>query len=157
MTTIQQPPTVSWHAQWECGACGAGGDEPAEDGTALVAHQKRPSLRRRLPRPASEYEVAVLVLSHPLIDPAATNGASPVLRMGEGVMCPCCRGDLQAELVVVVLGVQRRELDEVAEVLTPDVGRGVENDLELRAGRNNLDPADAVSMGITGGAKELFD
>ncbi|MER7585226.1 hypothetical protein [Kitasatospora sp. NPDC097691] len=37
MTTIQQPPAVSWHAQWECGACGQGGDEPAGDGTVLDA------------------------------------------------------------------------------------------------------------------------
>ncbi|WP_192582694.1 hypothetical protein [Streptomyces triticiradicis] len=108
-------------------------------------------------RPAREHEVAVLVLSHPLIDPAATNGSSPVLRKGEGVMCPRCRGDLQAELVVLVLGVQWQELDEVTEVLAPDVRRRVENDLEREAGRNNLDPADAGSMSITSGAEELFD
>ncbi len=108
-------------------------------------------------RSTGEHEVAVLVLSYTLIDPTATNGSSPVLRNDEGVMCSRCRGDLQAELVVLGLGIQWRELNKIVEVLVSDVCRRVENDLELGAGRNNLDPADSRSLGITGGAEKLFD
>ncbi|GLW58867.1 hypothetical protein [Kitasatospora phosalacinea] len=38
MTThTTQPPKISWYAQWECGACGDGGDALFEDGTPVDA------------------------------------------------------------------------------------------------------------------------
>ncbi|MFI9325794.1 hypothetical protein ACIGXI_39270 [Kitasatospora aureofaciens] len=36
-TPTTQPPKVSWYAQWECGACGDGGDALFEDGTLVDA------------------------------------------------------------------------------------------------------------------------
>ncbi|MDH6710103.1 hypothetical protein P3T27_006852 [Kitasatospora sp. MAA19] len=36
-TPTTQPPKASWYAQWECGACGDGGDELFEDGTLVDA------------------------------------------------------------------------------------------------------------------------
>lgn len=103
------------------------------------------------------YEVEVVVLGDACVDPSVVDGSGARLgdRHGGRLVLGC--GDLLAEVLLAVVGVERRELDQVAEVFSTDVFGSVEHNEVARGFRSDLDPADAGLLRRACGAEELLD
>lgn len=94
---------------------------------------------RRVPGPD---EVGVLVLHHPRVDPALPHGPGAVLGGAERREGVIGRDDEAAEVLLLVLRVERRERVQVHEALVGHVLGRVEEDFVPSARRSDFHVAD---------------
>jgi hypothetical protein len=105
---------------------------------------------------AGPYEVEVFVLRDTLVHPSASDRSGAFLRHGQRIKR--FRGDCDFQTKVFVIAqVERRELDEVTEVLASHIFGRVKDDPVARRNRHHLHPADTGCSRFPHRTKKLLD
>ncbi|MFF9100050.1 hypothetical protein ACF1AU_05590 [Streptomyces rubrogriseus] len=86
-------------------------------------------------------------MDHASVDPPSASRSSDVFGGCEGAERGVASRHKAAELLFLIVGVKRRELDYVNEGFVTNVFQGVQVDLIAGPGRSDLDVADAGTLG----------